>query len=676
MMGFPSGIEDVSDVPDSWAEFSDLTVDRGLWHFLHWRTTLTRFTDCFLTGDTRQIRVFDAPIGTLWEQITRVARETILATACCDRYGALYVEIDTQLLPVASRGDIPVVMELTDDDWENAMEIRRETVSDVAMVDLSGVAYQDGEAQALFSLALGHIPARYGNIRRYDRLALSSQAQSNALAGLVFADEANLYPLFDIRLASNNRAFDIAPNQYVALTIEGSDTVRGITLPDARLIPRRVSLKHNANDGVLLASIGCELETTGEGLGIDGDPPPEPPPPTSIPPPPPPPDPPAPIIEPKVGAFIINRNQIAVTYALDTETPVWYNADPNNDMLGDVTTRRFHSMDVWNNKAYVTTWDTAASPDLDTIGLWCCDDVSAIQNWTSGKVWKLLVSSSNASAVSNAYQFGAVLIDRETYQVCAPLHGNIMFESEQSGAYIISGSSVNFCLFAHRNNNPSEKPFRVPDSLNWNCVARVGGVWKVGGQVEATPPRSAYQVGDGSGSFSFVLLANSTYPQGMISTVPGISDQYVLNNKDWDSEIFRWGNLDTPWDDGIIGNYGFSVASDGETYLTLRADYDLYLAQSKATAVEIGTAESATSGFGDTGALGALGVFYPKDDRYVAWVRGSSRASITGKRIVIVCDLEEMTWSDKTGNLGSVFTDWSGFTNNSVGNTHIRTFLV
>jgi len=315
MTSFPSGVEDYDGTPTDWVEFEDLTVDKGLWHFLHWRTTATLCTDVALTGDDRQIKVFDAPAGNLWQQITQESERTILAHPACDRYGRLFVEIDSNLTPEADRASIPVVQTLLAGDWHSQINLERRTSGEAALVDLSGVAYAGGGATAYFALSPGHVFKRYGSsIERRERLALDTQSTTNVLAGLVAGKANNEYPALDLSLAGNHRAVDICPLQYLQLSVAGTDTERGIVLTDFYVIPRRVSFRHDAETGMLLTDMTVEGYTTPE-LAVTGDPPLSPPdaPAPELPPGPIPPPTPEPWEGDVKACLAFTGQQIAVT---------------------------------------------------------------------------------------------------------------------------------------------------------------------------------------------------------------------------------------------------------------------------------------------------------------------------------------------------------------------------
>jgi len=274
--GFPSGLQDVQVTPEDWTEFEDLTVDDGLWHFLRWRTTVARRIDIQLTGDTRGIAAWNADTqGTLWEQMRTESQRTILAQPCCDKYGRLFVEIDSNLLPTGDRASIPTIQEIEKEDW-SSLVFERKPYSRQSLTDISGVAYSGGSGSALFALAPGHVFRWHGKPITKERLALSNQSQANTLAALIAAKANNQYPNIDIDIAENHRAVDICPHQYFTISTTSSDNERGITLTNEKIIPRRISFTHDPEAGALQTSVTCEAETT-PGNSQTGDPPASPP---------------------------------------------------------------------------------------------------------------------------------------------------------------------------------------------------------------------------------------------------------------------------------------------------------------------------------------------------------------------------------------------------------------
>ena len=267
MTGYPVGIERSSAAATAWTEMQDLTVDRGLWHVLHWRTTASLCLDAFLPGDTRSLPSAEAPASGIWDQLETLAYQTILAKPVCDRYGRLYCQADTQFLSTAARAAVPVVMEITRDDWKGAVGVTRAPTRKCSMLQLSGI--QDDTNGPLMSWARGGVFTLHGATQSVENLLLDNQADANALAGNYFAWLNNEFPNVDLVLGQNNRMIDIAPRQRVSLSLAAGDTPRGLVWAAKALIPRRVEYKFDAGGGYLIANLECEAETGGA-AAVDG----------------------------------------------------------------------------------------------------------------------------------------------------------------------------------------------------------------------------------------------------------------------------------------------------------------------------------------------------------------------------------------------------------------------
>ena len=261
MQGFISGLRFSATAPTEWNFLQNLTVDKGLWDMLHWRTTATVVIDCFLTGDTKLIPTMESTsVGSLWEQLAGQARETILADCFCDRYGRFVAQVNGQYIPQADR-DFIVVMTVEAYDRIGEIELERQTVPPVGMVDLSGVWFDGTTGYALRALASGHIINRYGRPEIFDKLIMEDQAHCNELASLVLAERINPYPRMNFKLGSNMRLADILPRQQLFVVTESDMNPREVTVSN-NVFPRRISFDYNTRIGSITVSIESAPETT------------------------------------------------------------------------------------------------------------------------------------------------------------------------------------------------------------------------------------------------------------------------------------------------------------------------------------------------------------------------------------------------------------------------------
>lgn len=257
---FPVEMYFANDTPDSWSLMPTMTVDRAIWHILYWHSTVIETMDFYKTGDARYINEGKTLASTLWGQVQDIAISRILASGGVDRFGRLYLQIDPQMIPAASR-TWPTVMTLTDADFSEGIDFQRRIVDDVSLVTLtSQLVDASGAVSVLYSLSPGHVPRRYGEPEQADRLAAASQALSNQMAGLLLGWRINPYPEMPMSLAANNRMIDMWPQQFCALQVQSTDTPREVAFND-NLIPRRVSLYFDGDAGWMHAELDCEAET-------------------------------------------------------------------------------------------------------------------------------------------------------------------------------------------------------------------------------------------------------------------------------------------------------------------------------------------------------------------------------------------------------------------------------
>jgi hypothetical protein len=257
----PAMFSAADDQPTSWSEFASPTVDKALFHLLHWRSNTTQIMDVFLSGDTRRLPEIDLDIGYLWDQMEMLAERRMLAKGCCDRFARLFVEIPGQLLKTADRSGIPTVMAIGKDDWTGKINIESQ-VPQIGMAELVGIL-DDTPEQVIMSRAPGSIVKKIGAFESWEGLVFDNQAHANTLSGLFLARENNPYPYVDIELAQNNRMLDLVPNQYVTLSVEPADNPRKITWTNKKLIVKRIDLQHDAKAGMLTTEIECEADTDG-----------------------------------------------------------------------------------------------------------------------------------------------------------------------------------------------------------------------------------------------------------------------------------------------------------------------------------------------------------------------------------------------------------------------------
>jgi hypothetical protein len=265
---FPVGAVLTTATPTNWAEMQSPTVQKVGFMLVYWASTISTIADVYLPTDSRIAKRLSSPAANLWAQLQEIAFATIQARPGVDRFGRLFVEIEPQLVPEASR-TWPSVMTITNQDWAGTINLTRVVVSPLGAVQTSGVVIDStGSGGALFGLSPGHVFKRFGGVEVVDRLLLSTQLLTNQLASLYLSWKNTPYSA-EMTLAGNYRMMDCFPRQAVTWTIPSAATPRGFSITSDFVI-RRVALTWDSDSGLLETHISIEMEST-EQLYTDGD---------------------------------------------------------------------------------------------------------------------------------------------------------------------------------------------------------------------------------------------------------------------------------------------------------------------------------------------------------------------------------------------------------------------
>lgn len=278
LYGFPTIVQDKEE-PATWSEGYALTMRRATLYLLYWHTTFLQIADVLIEDDSTPVQIADFPKSSLWDMLRNWIASTRIGHAYVTKNGRVTVARDAQIMTLAERNALDVVMQLQSNDWREEVEISESVLSVLAFLDWSGVWYEGNPDVApipLFSKAPGDAPKVYGRDEAVQYLVLDSQITSNTLAGLYLAWKNNVSNLVRVSMAGNwVSAFDPGYVEYVQAPVGGFVTKRGTLLADARLIVRSMSIDADTANGVLLPTLVLEAEsTTLHNQGETGDYPP------------------------------------------------------------------------------------------------------------------------------------------------------------------------------------------------------------------------------------------------------------------------------------------------------------------------------------------------------------------------------------------------------------------
>lgn len=277
LYGFPTIVQDKAE-PATWSEGYALTMRRATLYLLYWHTTFMQIADVLIEDDSTPVQIADFPKSSLWDMLRNWIASTRIGHAYVTKNGRVTVARDAQIMTLAERNALDIVMQLQSNDWREEVEISESVLSVLAFLDWSGVWYEGNPDVApipLFSKAPGDAPKVYGRDEAVQYLVLTGQPDSNVLAGLYLAWK-NGGDTVRISMAGNwVSAFDPGYVEYVQAPVGGFVTKRGTLLADARLIVRSMSIDADTANGVLLPTLVLEAEsTTLHNQGETGDYPP------------------------------------------------------------------------------------------------------------------------------------------------------------------------------------------------------------------------------------------------------------------------------------------------------------------------------------------------------------------------------------------------------------------
>jgi PKD repeat protein len=321
----PSGLVDQSypednaaDLP-AWSKIAGLTVAKGLHYLIHYRSNLAEIADVSVEDFGWLAPKLTGGSENLYGQLSDFAGRAALGVHA-DRLGRIYIERDTQLLPIASRAGITNVMTMTDQDWQGELTVVRRQRGEIALAEAEGGIYSGGTLAPAGGRSPGDIPARWGDKDDLNEVYTNTQAEMLELAGLLGgAKNTEIEAVLGV-LAYNNPLMDVAPRQFLTVDVDGQAL---------KCIPRRMTTRRNPETGFMHTELELEpegnqwpavsIEYPGEG-SQPAEPPTEPP--TE---PPVPPEGEGEEEEEPTGtdAIVATPGDVQTTADLDQASPTW-----------------------------------------------------------------------------------------------------------------------------------------------------------------------------------------------------------------------------------------------------------------------------------------------------------------------------------------------------------------
>lgn len=225
--GFSISCESKSN-PATWFQLQEMTVQKALYHYLRWHSTVLNVADFQYTGDDRLFQYFDTDRQSLFDAINSFISESLIGEVVSDRQGKIWAEIT----PVGYENpmtSIPQGLIIQKQDWMGEPNITERRTNEASFIEMGGIVYNGAALntfQALLSNAPSFTPFYRGNSQKeYEGLILLSQSQLNQLSGNYLAKRNSKYEDVSFPLKGNYRNLDIAPQEKLFLLISEDDTV-------------------------------------------------------------------------------------------------------------------------------------------------------------------------------------------------------------------------------------------------------------------------------------------------------------------------------------------------------------------------------------------------------------------------------------------------------------------
>jgi hypothetical protein len=237
--GFSISVEDNNDplgqatsepghFPSPWMLLKQMTVNKAIWHYLKWHTTVLKCVDVQFTAGDEKIQYFDASRTNMHSAIETLMKGALLGNVISDAQGKIWMGDEVYVSPPVSSNNLII----NDDDWFGDPTIDERQIDAVSYIEGGGIAYTGftGTSTPLLSCAPGSAPGYRGTVERFQGLALSNQTDLNTTIGRLYAYRNSRYPRLDLNLAGNYRILDVAPQDKYTISISANKNPRGIAI--------------------------------------------------------------------------------------------------------------------------------------------------------------------------------------------------------------------------------------------------------------------------------------------------------------------------------------------------------------------------------------------------------------------------------------------------------------
>jgi len=253
-----------ADYPSGWVLLKDMNVRRAIFHYLRWHTTVLNCIDVRYIGNDVNIQYFDADRTSIFDAVNSIMSSALLGSACSDRQGTLFLE--TPIWFSEETAFYNTNMGIDSRDWMDEPSIGEQLHPFMSFAEMGGIAWS-GDATGTFSAHLtavpGTAPGYRGSVERRQGLAIKGQAWLNTLGGDYYAYQNRRYEEFSASMIWYYPNMDIAPQEFIPLTINLEDNNRRISFDQKNFIPVSIGYSYFPQGEFMSANILLTEHTSG-----------------------------------------------------------------------------------------------------------------------------------------------------------------------------------------------------------------------------------------------------------------------------------------------------------------------------------------------------------------------------------------------------------------------------
>lgn len=265
--------------PATWFQLKEMNIQRALYHYLRWHSTILNVADFQYTGDNRLVQYFDADRGSLYDAINSFIDTGVLGETVADRQGKIWAEISPSGWenPFAN---IPFNFTMQKQDWMDEPNITEKRTSETSVIEMGGIVFEGvstNKFYAYLSTAPSLTPYYRGKVESpREGLILTSQTQLNQIAGNYIANKNANYEDVTVTINGDYRNLDIAPQERFGFDINSADLLTPESLLGWSFRPMSMNWQYNPTNATLYPQVSFQpilTGTAGQTLLIPAEPP-------------------------------------------------------------------------------------------------------------------------------------------------------------------------------------------------------------------------------------------------------------------------------------------------------------------------------------------------------------------------------------------------------------------